>query len=337
MVAMIGAVIATRLKWPAASMIGALLFVSVFNILTGLAFIPVEFKVLTQIIAGIFIGCRINRSDLLQLRKMIKSVILVLAILISCCLLMGYGIYLLSDVNLPTGLLATAPGGLVDITLISEDLGANPATVSVFQITRLLSVLSLCPLLLKNVMSKKECQPIEEVAALPIQTTSTSHIRNMWLTFIVAGISGIIGKWVQIPAGPLIFSMLGCSILNIAFNRAYMPKLIRLGAQTCAGALIGSSVTLAAVLELRTCLVPAFCMIIFYLVLNAALAYLLKRVAHLDFITAFFACAPGGASDMTLMSADFSANVAWVSVFQIIRSVSMIAIYPFIVMLLTAS
>lgn len=78
-------------------------------------------------------------------------------------------------------------------------------------------------------------------------------------------------------------------------------------------------------------------MIIFYLVLNLGLALLLKRLAHLDFVTAFFACAPGGASDMTLMSADFSANVAWVSVFQIIRSVCMIAVYPFIVMLLTVS
>lgn len=137
MVAVIGAFIATKLKWPAASMIGALLCVSLFNILTQAAVIPVEFKILTQMIAGIFIGCRISRSDLLQLKKMMKSVVIVLFILMGCCLLMGYGIYLISGVNLPTGLLATAPGGLVDITLISEDLGANSATVSVFQITRL--------------------------------------------------------------------------------------------------------------------------------------------------------------------------------------------------------
>lgn len=336
MVAVIGAFIATKLKWPAAPMIGALLGVSLFNVVTQVAVIPVEFKILTQMIAGIFIGCRISRSDLLQLKKMMKSIVIVLFILMGCCLLMGYGIYLISDVNLPTGLLATAPGGLVDITLISEDLGANSATVSVFQITRLFSVLSLCPLLLKNIISKKEVAGVEVVQPLT-QTSSIFNLKNMILTFIVAIISGMIGKWTQLPAGTLIFSMLGCSILNMVFNRAYMPKLIRSGAQICAGALIGSGVTLSAVLELRTCLVPALCMIIFYLVLNLGLALLLKRLAHLDFVTAFFACAPGGASDMTLMSADFSANVAWVSVFQIIRSVCMIAVYPFIVMLLTVS
>ena len=175
MVAVIGAFIATKLKWPAAPMIGALLGVSLFNVVTQVAVIPVEFKILTQMIAGIFIGCRISRSDLLQLKKMMKSIVIVLFILMGCCLLMGYGIYLISDVNLPTGLLATAPGGLVDITLISEDLGANSATVSVFQITRLFSVLSLCPLLLKNIISKKEAAGVEVVQPL----TQTSSIFNL--------------------------------------------------------------------------------------------------------------------------------------------------------------
>ncbi len=42
---------------------------------------------------------------------------------------------------------------------------------------------------------------------------------------------------------------------------------------------------------------------------------MLDRIAKIDFVMAFFACAPGGASDMTLMSADFGANMAEVSVF----------------------
>lgn len=333
--AIVGACSAAKLKWPAAPMIGALVSVSVFNIFTGFASIPVEVKVLTQIIAGIFIGSRITKKDLMQLRKMVGPVVFALGTLIGFCLLMGYGIYLGSDVNLPTGLLSTAPGGLVDITLISEDLGAAPATVSVFQITRLFSVLALFPLLLKSVILNQPDDFSQNEVIAPSSQSKENKV-NLLLTLAVAMLSGFIGKMTQIPAGTLIFSMIGCSTLNILFNRTYMPKIIRSGAQTCAGALIGSSVTLSAILELKTCLLPALLMIGGYFILNIGLAFLLKRFANIDFVTAFFACAPGGATDMTLMSGDFGANVAWVSVFQIIRSVSIIVIYPFIVMLFTS-
>lgn len=77
----------------------ALCAVSLFNVVTDLAVLPVSFKILTQMIAGIFIGTRITKSDVLKLKTMFVPVLIILTCLIICCLRMGYGIHLLARVQ----------------------------------------------------------------------------------------------------------------------------------------------------------------------------------------------------------------------------------------------
>lgn len=50
-----------RLGIPGGMMVGSIIAVSIWNIATGLAFMPAESKVLAQIIAGAFIGAGIEK------------------------------------------------------------------------------------------------------------------------------------------------------------------------------------------------------------------------------------------------------------------------------------
>ena len=64
--------IAKRLRVPAGFMIGAFFGVSVLSIATGEAWLPTETRTLVQMVAGAFVGCSLERSDLVRLRGFLK-------------------------------------------------------------------------------------------------------------------------------------------------------------------------------------------------------------------------------------------------------------------------
>ena len=51
----------------------------------------------------------------------------------------------------------------------------------------------------------------------------------------------------------------------------------------------------------------------------------------MDPVTALFACAPGGLTDMALIAADLGADSSKVAAMQMMRLVSVIALYPTII------
>ena len=108
-----------------------MLLVAVYSIITGNAFLPQDARVITQIAAGAFIGSGIKKKDVLDLRKMMKPAVLMLSFMITLDLLMGYIMYKATGISFLTFLFASAPGGLMDISLISQDLGADSSKVAI--------------------------------------------------------------------------------------------------------------------------------------------------------------------------------------------------------------
>jgi uncharacterized protein len=347
MVGVIGGLIALKLKFPAGMMLGSLLAVSILNILTYKAFMPVEIKLFTQIISGLFIGSNLKHEDVVYLTKIIRPALLTIASLFVSCVLIGFLLYIFTDYNLATMLFSTAPGGLVDITLMSMDMEADTAVVSVLQITRLLTVVGLFPPLMGWMIRKffqpdvtviedepgiEEVQPVEEVIEEQEEPVSKKQkLKRMGLTFLIATMSGLIGYLSQLPAGTLMFAMIGTGIQSIIMKNTYMPRHVKKVAQVCAGALIGTSVTLSAILGMKSLIIPILLLIIFYFLMNLLLASILHKVGQLDWMTALFSCTPGGASDISLLAGDFGAKTSIVSTIQIMRSICVIAFYPFII------
>ncbi|ERJ13145.1 AbrB family transcriptional regulator [Haloplasma contractile] len=355
-VAVLGGFIAARFKIPAGPLIGALIAVSIFNIMTANAIMPVEIKLFTQVISGIFIGSRIEREDIKELLRIIRPAILTISILFMACISMGIIMHYITGYSLTTTLFATAPGGIVHTTLMSDDMNADTAVVSVLQVTRLVTVISLFPFLLKRIINKfilkkekdkLELEYLEEDAGTKyinktelnsIITVENIHVTNLFQTLKNIGytvffgaIFGLIGYITRIPAGVLMFAMIGCAFQNIVWKTAYIPKPTKNIAQVFAGALIGTSVTLTAVVEMRNLIVPALLMMVGYFIINMLLAIILYKKCKVDLITALFSCTPGGASTISLMAGDFGAKVTSVSTLQILRSVCVVTFYPFII------
>jgi len=341
LVGLIGALICFKLKVTGGLMIGSLVAVALFNIITGLAYFPLPAKIFAQIISGAFIGMQVNRKNVSDLKKMAKPTVFLVGGLLIINIIMGFVIYALSDCDLMTSLFAAVPGGVADISIISSDMGADTSRVAVFQLFRMITVLTFFPVLIlpvtkyitkKQPPSNNSMQEQTETQASPEATgnrkTVDKPVKKTVLTLSIAFVFGVLGAILNIPAGPLLFSTLSVSVLSLWTNNAYMPFAIKRFAMIIAGSYVGSSFIRENLDGIVRLIFPMILLVAGYMVFCVLLGILMSRLFKIDITTALFSCTPAGASDMALLATDLGAAGPQVALLQIARLFCVITIFP---------
>lgn len=348
-VGLIGGLTAMRFKIPAGAMVGSMVLVAIFNILTGKAYMPQDVRIVTQMAAGAFIGSGIRYKDVQDLRLMIKPAVLMVVSMIALDTFMGYIMYKLTNIDLITALFACAPGGIVDMSLISNDMGGDSSKVAILQLIRVISVMMLFPLIMKFISdhfrdSKKVNENSMEdengnslAAASKLDSNDNGKNKkkensiNLALTLLVAAIAGFIGYKLKIPAGAMTFAMIAAGALNVMFGRGYMPLNLRRLTQVFAGVLIGERMTYADVISLKSVALPAILLLIGIIVINLCIGFFISRISRIELLTSLLASAPGGVSDMALIAKDLGGDAPKVAILQLARYVCVIAFFPILI------
>jgi membrane AbrB-like protein len=351
-IGMIGGLFALKIKVPAGAMVGSMLSVALYNIITGEAYFPQDLRVITQIATGAFIGAGITKKDVLDLKLMIKPAVLMVSTMIILDLFLGYIMFKITDIDLVTSLFACAPGGLVDMSIISTDLGADSSKVALLQMVRLMSVLIILPPIIR-IISSHYSSGINKVKEMSLKgdishdspnTNKASNIEytqkgkyiNLAITVIIASIAGLIGFKLKIPAGAVTASMIAVGALNIFYSKGYLPINIRRATQIFAGALIGQRMGYGDLIALKSIILPVFILILGIIIVNFLIGLFIHKVAKLELITSLLASAPGGMSDMALVAKDLGGDAPKVAVLQLARYICIVALFPVIIKLVSS-
>jgi len=155
-------------------------------------------------------------------------------------------------------------------------------------------------------------------------------IFRLLLTLILGALGGYAAFKLKVPAGFMIGSLIVVMTVNLTTGYLYFPTILRRCTQVLAGTMVGSQVTRDDIRRMRHLIIPALCLMVYFCVFMVLGAVIMWRVSGVDLVTAMFGCAPGGMSDMGLISADYGANTALVTPMQMIRLVSVLLSYPFI-------
>lgn len=149
LVAGLGGFIGIKLKIPAGALVGAMASVAIYNIYTGQGSIPMNFKLIAQIVVGGMIGLNFTMDTVKGLKELlVPSLILVLGLTVFSIFL-GFIIYKLTGLDLVTALFSCSPGGLADMTIISEAYGAETPKVALLHLMRLITVITILPWVIK--------------------------------------------------------------------------------------------------------------------------------------------------------------------------------------------
>ena len=150
------------------------------------------------------------------------------------------------------------------------------------------------------------------------------------ITIHLVGLGGgLLLRRTRVPAGALIGALLSVMIYNSFFEPSTpYPGSLRIFIQILSGLVIGTRFTREDIKTLRSMILPVIILVVTLLATNVIFAYLMERTTSLSFMTSFFACAPGGVSDLALVATDFGAVMEHVALLQLFRLISVIIIFP---------
>lgn len=321
-----------KVKIPGGMLIGAIFGTVLVALTLHCAEMPYCAKFAAQVTAGTFLGCLISKDNIIHLKEVYRPLFIVISSFFVLDIAVGTLIHCVTSIDLLTALLSAIPGGISDVPLIAADMGANAPQVVVLQFLRLCAGLSF-PIWIawldsrrnrEETCSSKMCAQ----GAANAPTCETSNVWHIILVFVISSICGGIGVALGIPAGALLFSMVGTLLFKVLFLPVSLPGKIKHFAQVLSGTYIGCSISVSALLGIPYLLLPALIIIVAYMLNACVTGHILARCLSVPFKESMLMVTPAGGSDMALISAEIGVESPTLVVLQIIRMIIAASIFP---------
>lgn len=349
--ALAGAFVATRFEIPLAALMGALTGTVLAQ---GLGLIslepapPVVRNVLYSAV-GLMIGLRITRSSLHKLRGVALPAIMVPAMMILSGVLLGllYAALAPDDsglrLDLKTAVLSITPGGFQEMAIAAQQMNALIPVVVVTHMVRIMTVLYTYPKIVHALVRRAGDGRTEE-GEDSAQKSRTEDPRKeqagagQWLAMAAgAATGGAFGVWSGVPAGAVVFAMLGAAVVKgvIGADSATLPRFGRLGIQVSLGIVLGLQFSLGPLARAGSLIVPLAIALVLLIALSVGTGLLIWYTTPTDLATALWMSAPGGLMEVAVMADAMKVDVLPVLTVHIMRVVLIITIQPSLVLVLS--
>ena len=148
-VAAVGAgLLLDRLNFPAGALIGAMVAIAAIKLLGNEApNMPGALRVGALIIIGWDLGSRFNKQLVATLTNNVAPLVLVIACFLITGWVLAWMLWKFGVMDPVTAVLATSPGGLVQMGALTSETQANAALVVGFHLLRIVAVLLSAPLI----------------------------------------------------------------------------------------------------------------------------------------------------------------------------------------------
>jgi hypothetical protein len=326
---------AVKIKIPAGLMIGSLVGVACFNIVTDLAYMPSQTTIIIQIVAGAFIGCSMEKSDIQRLPQIIKPMLIMMAALLILNISAGFLIYIFSPLDLVTSLMSAVPGGINDTPIIAEVMGADGPKVAVMQLVRQILGIAVFPALIAIHDRYSESEPAQETREAfkeKRQKSTTQSYTAFAATILIATLFGILGKLSGITAASFVFSIIAVLVLKLVFDFAYIPNGLKSFAQILSGSYLGSTILMGDLLTLSQLQIPLIIIVLGYMANCYFTGKIISKTCGFSRQKeGMLITTPAGASDMALISAELRVENTDIIILQVLRAVIVMSLFPQII------
>lgn len=348
----VGGLIGHVLKIPVGGLIGAKLAVIAVNmLLQPTTVFPDELRVGLQLLFGPMLGSRITKEDLSSLKKIAISAVVMIISMLLINIAIGVAIYNFSSLDVATALFASAPGGMMDMAIISAEFGANPAYVALMQFSRLMFIFVCMIPFYRKIMRKLKPEAHDNISSESIEMseykasllaednarlheTDIDLLKRYGMTLLCGGTLGLALWALDIPAGAIIGAMLGSALYNVfSGGKAYFPPGIRLPLRIVAGIFFGMRFDRASVMALGEILIPLLILMIGVVVMTVVTAVVVNKLTKLDATTSMLASTPGGITEMALIADELGIDAPKVAVLHMARLVTVIVLFPSILVM----
>ena len=140
-------------RFPAGALVFSMVAVGTLNITTRKSYMPLILRRMAQALNGIIIGLRFQLAELALLNGAFVTIMFLTTGWLALNIILGILLHKWGKLPLKVSMLAASAGGMTDMGLIAEEMGANSTQVVVLQLSRVISVICLYPPIIKMITS----------------------------------------------------------------------------------------------------------------------------------------------------------------------------------------
>jgi len=144
----LGGYLGTKLKIPAGALIGSLLAVICFKLISRVDWnVPKTFTFVLQVFLGIMVGASFQTDMLKVMSRVFFPVITSTLLLVGTALLISMVFTHMGWLDMGTAYLATSPGAMSALLVVALDSGKDAAVITCFHFFRVVFIILTMPLI----------------------------------------------------------------------------------------------------------------------------------------------------------------------------------------------
>lgn len=309
------------LRLPLPWMLGAMATTTTVALLGGGVAMPKQLRNLLVTVLGVLLGSAFTPEIVEQARGWLAA-IAALAVYVAVSTTLGFFYFRhVAKLDRITAFFASTPGGLGEMTMVGESLGADARHVSLCHATRVLVVVMAIPLYFRFFMGY--VPPEGGVAPMQAALSPTDG-------FILIG-CGLIGWWLgrkaKMPAAQLLGPMILSAIVHLTgLTQSRPPSEVVALAQIAIGTSVGARFAGLDLAAVGRTFVAATGWATVLLGLTVGATGLMEVLLGMGRAPTLLVMAPGGLAEMTLIALALGIDVAFVSTLHLLR-IALIAIF----------
>ena len=331
LIGLIGAIIFSYLKTPLPWLLGAIVAIAIASRFEALPLrSPKMFSAPARAVLGITIGSAFHPDILKYLGDFISSLVLILpfVIVVTFCGMLYYWKWLKFDKM--TAYFSAMPGGLLEMVMLAESMGANVYRVTLTQSSRLLFIVFTLPFIIQAMSHVS----LDGRASITQPLLNSDPHDMIILTFCA-----LLGWWgalkLKIPGGTMIGPMfLGALIYGSGLVYSRPPNEVIKVIQLILGTTVGFVFVGVTLKEIVKVLVQTLGYFFVLLLVSSLFIAIVSWMTDFPLLSIMLAFSPGGQSEMNVIAIIVGANLPYVALHHIVRMLLVMSVAPMFVKVL---
>ena len=311
----IGAALFVYMRWPLPYFLGALTACLIVSVANAPVERPRMLSVPMRTVLGVAVGSAFTPVLLDRIAGMVSSLVFLIPYMLA---IIWFGLVFYQRVakfDKPTAFFSAVPGGLTDMVSMAADAGANGRTVTLVQATRILFIVFLLPFW------------IEWHGGIDVGSAVASRVRLAE----VAPLDGLImiamafGGWwtakrLGLAGAPIVGPMIVSGLAHtLGWTTAKVPMEVLTIAQVTVGINLGCQFRGITWKEFSTTMIWGIVFAVILVVFTALLALVVSYLTGFNEISVLLAFAPGGQTELNLLTYVLGLDVAYVALHHLFR------------------
>jgi membrane AbrB-like protein len=156
-------------------------------------------------------------------------------------------------------------------------------------------------------------------------------MRDTLIALVIGTAGGYLFFLLHTPLPWTLGSLFATAAVALAGGRWFLPKLAWNFARPFVGVLAGSAFTLPVLMSILGWWDVLLALLVYSIIVTIIGWYYFTRLCHFDHVTAFFASAPGGLGELTLLGSTLGGSVRLLVLVHAVRIVVVVFTVPFFV------